>query len=351
MPPIQLERDPLAAGAGAAARTVPRDHAFDLVKGVLVAMMVVYHTLNVVAVASEEVYGYVRFVSGSFIYVTGLLIARHVSAGFDADALAATRKLVLRGVKLIALFTLLNLAIQAAGLGSAARRQVGVSGFLAQADRVFLLGDARFASFVILLPIGYLLMAAPLFLRAAGPRRPVASAAVLATALAIGGLAPWGHVGSAVIEFMVVGIVGMCVGALTRDRPLDRPEGGPACALGLAAAIVLTASVYFNLALYAIGVALVIHFLYGCVRRLDARLGVTRMLLLLGRYSLFAYIAQLVLIRLLAWALGSPQWTLGGELALFCVTTLGLLVATCAALAWARERFATVDRSYRWVFA
>jgi Acyltransferase family len=338
--------------ASAVAPASSRDDAYDWVKGFLVAAMVVYHAMNVVTTASEAAYGYVRFVSGSFIFVTGLLLSRHVSAGFDRDPMGTTGKLVLRGLKLVLLFTALNIAIQASGFGNAAKADRGVAGFLAQADAVYLRGDGTIASFVILLPIGYLLICAPLFLRAAGPTRPTASLVLLAVTLLAAGL-PLGGLGSAVAEFMVIGVVGLCAGALLRPRA---PSGaGWARALvglsGLVASVWLTAQLYFNVALYTVCVALVIHFLYVGAQQIPADGPLGRWFVLLGRFSLFGYIAQIVLIQLAGRALGRPQWPLGWQAALFAVLIFAVLVGACVVVLHARQRFNGVDRAYRWVFA
>jgi Acyltransferase family len=348
---MRLGSDPVTA-ASAVAPESARDDAFDWVKGFLVVAMVVYHAMNVVTTASEAAYGYVRFVSGSFIFVTGLLLSRHVSAGFDRDPAGTTRKLILRGSKLVLLFTALNVAIQASGFGNAAKSVRGVAEFLARAPDVYLRGDGMVASFVILLPIGYLLIVAPLFLRAAGPARPAASLALLAATLLAAGL-PRGGLGSAVADFMMVGVAGLCAGALVPQRPAS--GGGWTKALlgvaGLVASVWLTAQLYFNGALYALCTALVILFLYVCGQRLGAEGPLGRWLVLLGRCSLFGYVAQIVLIQLAARALGRPQWPLGWHAVLFAAVIVAVLVAACRVLLHGRRRFAGVDRAYRWVFA
>lgn len=337
---------------GAVPPASSRDKGYDWVKGFLVAAMVVYHAMNVVTTASEEAYGYVRFVSGSFIFVTGLLLSRHVSAGFDRDPSGTTIKLVLRGFKLVTLFTVLNIAIQASGFGNSAKADRGVAGFLAQAAAVYLRGDGTIASFVILLPIGYLLIVAPFFLRVAGPGRAAKSVALLSATLLAGGL-PQGGLGSSVAEFMVIGVAGLCVGALLPNRaPAGKGWAKAVMAVaGLAASVWLTAQLYFNLALYAVCVALVIHFAYVWARQIDLDRASGQWVVLLGRCSLFGYIAQIVLIQFAARALGRPQWPLGVQAMLFMALILVLLLVACRGLEHARQRFSRVDRAYRWVFA
>jgi hypothetical protein len=335
----------MADGAG-------RDDAYDIVKGVLVTAMVVYHVMNAVTTASDEAYGYVRFVSGSFIFVTGLMLSRFVAASFQRDRAATGRRLVVRGIKLVLLFTVLNVFIHASGFGSPAKAQLGLTEFLARAEAVYLRGANQVASFTILLPIGYLMICAPLLLRVLTPDRRAASFVLLGFVLAAAAL-PSSARGSAIVEFMVVGFVGGCIGTWTNRAPDSavHPWKGAIAVVGLLASIWLVAQVYSNLALYAIGVALVIRFLHQAATGISANGRVGAVMILLGRYSLFAYIAQIGIIQVLARAMGRPSWPLGPEPALYALAAWTLVVAATVTVARARERSARADVAYRLVFA
>lgn len=339
------------APAGAASGETARDDAFDAVKGVLVCLMVVYHVMNAATSAPDEAYRYLRFVSGSFIFVTGMIVARYASLAFAADARAAARKLIERGFKLVLLFTVLNLAIHASGFGNADKRQLGVGGFVEHAVAIYAGTGSGVASFAVLLPIGYLLIAAPLFLRVAGPTRRFATVVVSGATLA--GAAVIGDAyGSLVLEFMLVGIAGLCLGSMTWAR-VQRTDAD----FALAPAVLLiawfaTAHVGFNLALHILGVALVIASMHRCARRVRHGGAAWRALVLLGRYSLAAYIVQIVLIQLGARALGTPRWPLADPAPLvFIMVTTASLVLGCIALESARRSFPWLDRAYRGVFA
>ena len=47
-----------------------RDARFDMIKGTLVLLMVIYHVMSIASTATAEDYRYIRFISGSFIFVT-----------------------------------------------------------------------------------------------------------------------------------------------------------------------------------------------------------------------------------------------------------------------------------------
>jgi fucose 4-O-acetylase-like acetyltransferase len=330
-----------------------RDEAFDFVKGVLVCLMVVYHVMNVVTTAEPDAYRYLRFVSGSFIFLSGVAISHYLSASFLADPARGTSKLITRGAKLILLFTLLNLAIRLTGVGNAAKSQLGVADFLSQADTIYLVGNSNAASFVILLPIGYLLMVAPLFLRFAGPTRRTATVGILLVTMALAA-ALGNPTRSIVAEFMIVGLLGLCLGALpwvATSVATSPRRGGLFSVVALAASLALTAHLDFNLALYAVGVALVIKFLYDSATHVRFDRAMSDAIVVLGRYSLFAYILQIGVIQLIFRATGLRRWSVGAEAAAFMACTVGLLVATCLLLDWLRRRSLVVDRAYRLVFA
>src|SRR5437773_12328687 len=97
--------------------------AFDAVKGVLVLLMIVYHVMSIASTAGAEAFRYVRFTSGSFIFISGFIVSRFFASSFEKDPAATSRKLLGRGLKVLLIFTALNVLIQASGFGNAAKRQ------------------------------------------------------------------------------------------------------------------------------------------------------------------------------------------------------------------------------------
>ena len=91
-----------------------RIEALDMTKGVLVVAMVIYHSFNY---STDYTLGfkYLPFVPPSFILITGFLISRLYFKPEVARDLTAHGRLLLRGFRLLLLFTLLNVATQVAG--------------------------------------------------------------------------------------------------------------------------------------------------------------------------------------------------------------------------------------------
>ena len=85
-----------------------------MTKGVLVVAMVIYHSFNY---STDYTLGfkYLPFLPPSFILITGFLISRLYFKPEVARDLTAHGRLLLRGFRLLLLFTLLNVATQAAG--------------------------------------------------------------------------------------------------------------------------------------------------------------------------------------------------------------------------------------------
>ena len=127
-------------------------------------VMVVYHAMNIFSTAGPDEYAYVRFVSGSFILMSGYIVARFDGPRFKADWRGTSRRLVARGLKLLILFTLLNLLINLTGIGNPDKVQLGIQRYMSTLFEVYVSGEPGYASFQILLPIAYLLVAAPALL-------------------------------------------------------------------------------------------------------------------------------------------------------------------------------------------
>lgn len=331
----------------------PRDYAFDFVKGILVLLMVVYHVMSIMSTAGPDDFRYIRFISGSFIFVSGYIVAQFFESRFERDPVATSKRLMARGLKLLAIFTALNMLIHTTGIGNADKLQLGPEGFWSHASSIYLQGDGSISSFLILLPIAYLLIMAPVFLLASALKRPAMAFLMLAGALTSAAMpAVTGR--SAVLEFMLVGVAGLCAGLLAGPGglpPIRFALRRPLALMGLALSLWLTGQLSDNVATYTIGIAIVLKCLYELVPLESVGGPLARGTALLGRYSLASYIAQIVLIQTLFRLFGKQRWPLGAEIAAFCLVTGMALVGLCLLLDRLRARSAAVDRSYRLIFS
>ncbi len=341
----------MAAGTTpASVRT--RDATFDIVKGMLVLLMVVYHVLSIASTAGPEAYRYIRFISGSFVFITGFIVTRFIGEAFAQAPATVSLRLLVRGAKVLAIFTVLNLAIQASGFGNPAKPRLGVTGFFDEAARLYLAGDGRSTSFLILLPIAYLLMLAPAVLRitrTGGPGRP------LALMVSVAALSAWPDVEGRwpVVDFLLVGMAGMAAGLQSLSRhllPAGRAMPWPLIAAGLPVAVLVSGWLAEPLLAYSASVAIVLRFLHDLAARHKPGRRWTRTLVLLGQYSLPAYIGQIVLIQLLFRAAGAERTAPGLHVLLHGLAAAVLTITLCVGLDLARRRAAWCDRAYRFVF-
>jgi peptidoglycan/LPS O-acetylase OafA/YrhL len=330
-----------------------RIEALDFTKGALVLAMVLYHWLNYFVSTEGDFYRYLRFLTPSFIFITGFLISHvYLSPGRAADPHIAWR-LFTRGVKLLAVFFVINAAralllsdvrgAAASGLSPYAFVPALVTGNVSAGD------DMRATAFNILVPIAYLLMLAAPLARVARRFRHVFHAACAGAFAAIPLLRSFDlEFGN--LELLAMGFLGAVVGYV----PIERIRGWTGHTYVLAAAyvaylgVITARHVTFSLQIFGVLLSLMILFRLGDDEVLADR--VQKCVVLLGRYSLFGYIAQIAVLQALYRLLRSHD---PGAPALFgsFVAAFTLTIGAVYILDFARTRLATVDRLYKAVFA
>src|SRR5258708_7126061 len=82
-----------------------RNDALDITKGILVVIMVLYHWINYFVTLNWDVYRYLRFITPSFILITGFVLSNVYLRKYLATDLRLHRRLLGRGLKLLLLFT------------------------------------------------------------------------------------------------------------------------------------------------------------------------------------------------------------------------------------------------------
>ena len=329
-----------------------RDPALDAVKGLLVVAMVVYHAMNYFSTAGAGSYGPLRFLNGAFVFLAGFVCAMRHGAG-PSDRLQRTRaarRLWQRGLRLLALFTALNLAMAAAGVTSYKQVSFGIGAFLGDLGAIYATGDSPRIAFRILVAIAYTLMLAAAFVafERARPALVAGTAAAAALYTVVLPFAPLPY-------FVLVGLCGVCLGLAGGARALAGPRAGSPGTMALHVALGLTAVAAMNVLsgnvlAYGAGIALVLRLLNVLASRLDAVRPAQRCAELLGRYALLGYVGQIGLLFVLWKALGGPRWPPGAELLLVCTATTLLLLALCLAVSRLRTNLHWVDRGYRAVF-
>jgi peptidoglycan/LPS O-acetylase OafA/YrhL len=279
----------------AAPQKSKRVPALDFAKGALVLIMVLYHWMNYFIRADGDVYKYLRFLTPSFIFITGFLISQVYLSKKGSSRPNVRGRLLVRGVKLLAVVGCLNI-----GLITTLVRGAGSGGrfsSIAQVVMAFFLGTAPVA-FSVLIPIGYLLIMAgillPVFRRYAFIFH-IACGLFLTCALLLNLV----DISNGYLEIFSIGTLGISVGHLSMER-VNNIVTRPAIMM-LAYLLYLGAITLWNVIypLQIVGVCLSVSLIYLLGIAYSESTHVGRLVVLLGQYSLFSYIAQIVILQLL----------------------------------------------------
>src|SRR5580658_8281828 len=87
-----------------------RISALDFTKGALVLIMVLYHWVNYFIGPQWGYYRYLRFLTPSFIFITGFLISSAYLSKYAPADPRLSKRLFTRGIKLLIIFLALNAA-------------------------------------------------------------------------------------------------------------------------------------------------------------------------------------------------------------------------------------------------
>ena len=322
----------------------PRNPALDITKGVLVLLMILYHWINYFIGVHGEIYKYLRFITPSFIFISGFLISNVYAEKYGVPDAQVNWRLIQRGVKLLILFTILNIAALCVLSRGYLEVTENLKAFAANAPSIYLTGTRQETVFAVLVPISYVLILSPavLFLNRLGSYWTwLLCVTVL---VAVGALQHGGH-GSPTLELISFGVLGMAVGCIPMERIDSAATKGLAV---LAVYLIYTGAIALWSATYLlqlIGVCVNVLGIYA-LSKWNRSEFVGDCVGLIGQYSLFAYIFHIGLLQVLQ-RVPSYHYKAGISLAATIVCTWGTIVA----LKKIREMSKHGDRAYRAVFA
>lgn len=327
----------------------PRNPAFDFTKGVLVLLMLVYHWMNYFVSTEGAIYTYLRFVTPSFIFITGFLISNVYPSKHKSDYARVFSRLVHRGIKCFIIFTALNVFANFLFSANYRGQLPGVEGFFDHAVDVYISGNAK-SLFWVLLPISYLLViGGGLLFITRGSQLFFRSVSCLSV-VCVAALSLW-SVSSANLEMLGAGMLGLACGSCpirTVNRLLDHPLRITTLYTVYTLALAIWGIPYV---LQLIGVCLNIAVIYIVGIRRTIRGTASDFIVTLGQYSLFGYVAQIGILHFLRKAIENSDIpttaVLGISLVGACFLTIGIVMV----LDEARKKFSVIRRMYDGVFA
>lgn len=336
------------------ANDAPRNSALDFVKGALVVAMVGYHagTLFISDLSTKEftLGVLLDFVSGSWVFVSGLLIIWYYREKFEESPRAVSSRLWVRGLKILLLFLSLNAGIYCLGLSPHRTRFFD----LHTLTTIVVHGGGTLSSFEVLVGIAYLLLLSPLILYA-GRLGPYLVGLTLFGCMVF---TTTGNQLSPNVWLVICGLGGVMSGYLWKAKvkmlPIATPSDHIVGLIGalLAACAYYGLKIYFgykreNLQIYLLGITSLFFSAYLSYMLVDSRSRWNQALQLLGRYSLPCYIGQMALLWLgysISGAIGPFSFWI-----MMPATLAGLFIAM-SFLDSLRQRNMAANKVYRFVF-
>ena len=340
--------------ANATARKPQRIPALDFTKGTLVLIMVLYHWVNYFIGPQWEYYEYLRFLTPSFIFITGFLVSNVYLSRYAAADSRLSKRLFTRGLKLLAIFIALNLArtliIPVLGTGSLVQNSLDPRNIFT----VFVSGNlpvtgGKLVSFSILVPISYLLMFSGALMLPYRFYKYTFHVVCVLLLLAVS-ILRLTDVQSYNLEFVTIGMLGVVTGFLSIEtinhfvrRPYTLAFAYPCYTV----AITLW-GVPFPLLVVGVFLSLMVIYLVG--DRAGESGIISTEIILLGKYSLLGYLSQIAILQILAAIFHRLDLGLAGLLLSF-LAAFALTIATAEMVDRGRAKRATIDRLYKAVFA
>jgi peptidoglycan/LPS O-acetylase OafA/YrhL len=325
-----------------------RIQALDMTKGVLVVCMVIYHSFNY---STDYTLGFklLPFLPPSFILIAGFLVAKKSAQQNNAPDVHSLLRAVLRGLRLLAIFTLLNVATQLVGKSGFNGEPEGIGYFFDHWFEVYIPGEGRFATFSILLPISYLLMLAPALVLL--DRWNLFLVPTLTVVLIVISEA-WSQSGESPANLILLcaGMLGVILGRIPLDYLFKMARYWFIAAVAYAGDIFLGQLAGQTVPVHLLGACLALALIFSVCVFVGEKGLPQRRLVTLGRYSLLAYILQIAVLQVLARLFGRVEpFTVAFFLQMLGVLLLMIIVAE--SLGWARRKSTWVDASYRMIFA
>jgi peptidoglycan/LPS O-acetylase OafA/YrhL len=330
-----------------------RDAAIDFTKGMLVLFMVLYHWLNYFVGPQGHYYSYLRFLTPSFIFISGFMISRiHLSRN-DNSSPRLSKRLTVRGFKLLALVFLLNALLTFAPERFEVRL-TALAAFLRNICWALIVANPtasagqKSVAFSMLVPIAYLLILSAGLVVLTKRERYAFRYALFVLIGAVMLSHAYGMI-SSYLDLLMIGVLGVVIGFAER-RQMAFVLTHPYVLIVLYCCYLAVITIWdVTLPLQVASVILTTALLYiaGSRRELGAA---WRRTVFLGKYSLLGYISQIAILQGLRKVSWLSQHGVGILLASLLLGTL-LTLMTVEIADFARRRSTLVDGLYRLVFA
>jgi hypothetical protein len=327
--------------------------ALDFTKGALVLIMVLYHWINYFLGPHDN--RYLRFLTPSFIFISGFIVSNVYIFKYGISDPQLPKRLIQRGLKILGVFLLLNLSRSFMAPGHPQDVALATHDWIRSLFDIYFLGSgvgggqAKAVAFFILVPISYLLLLSAGLLVVSRYYRFTVHVVCVVFLL---GIAVSNYKGFEMpnLELLAIGLLGVVAGYLPTERVNAVVRHPYLLAAGYVGYLVaITAwNVIYPLQIIGVYLSLMILYLMGLQSGEPGSIMAT--VVLLGKYSLLGYIAQIAILQCLRLAIHPFSWETA-LLVLSFVLAFALTIASIKVVDVLRSRSIAVDRLYKFVFA
>jgi len=328
--------------------------ALDFTKGALVLIMVLYHWMNYFLVLDWTYYRYLHFLTPSFIFITGFMISNVYLSKYAAADPRLSKRLFTRGLKLMAIFVVLNLVrifvVSELGAGILVRNPLDPRNIFT----IFVSGNlpvtgGKLVSFSILVPISYLLMFSGALML---PFRFYRYTFHVVCVLLLMSILILGLTGaqSPNVESITIGMLGVLLGFMPIQTINDFVRHPYVLAVAYLCYTIAVTILNVPFPLLVVGVLLSLMLIYLAGASGSESGTIRGEVILLGKYSLLGYISQVAILQILSVVF--HHFNLGfAALVISFLAAFALTIVSVEVVDRARARIARVDRLYKVVFA
>lgn len=323
-----------------------RDASLDFVKGYLVCVvMVMGHIVSLLTTAGYDGVVYFRFGTGSFVFISGYIVAVFYSKKYLQDKKKICKRLVNRGLKLLLIFTFLNILINVFALQSYKSFQNEINPHLMNLYSIYITGGSS-TSFAILVPIAYLLILSPFLLAFQSFKKTI----VITTSLLL-----LAYVFSEIhfynLYFLLIGLTGLSIGLMDINDEAYAIKYKTIIILVFCITILTIKFFDKNIITYVIGILINLKLVYDFSRTQNLTSPFYKLIILLGQYSLLTYLMQIFFLQMVYRLFLKQKIAFGYEAFLIFVITNIFLILLCLLLELLRSKLKLIDKSYKMIFS
>ncbi|MBI4847207.1 MAG: hypothetical protein HY808_01330 [Nitrospirae bacterium] len=339
-----------------------RNISLDILKGVLIIEMMLHHSIHSVSTAANQyLMSYISLVTGSFIFVSGFIISNIYLKKYNINDKKLPLRLLLRGAKLILMFTVLNIALTLFFETIYHDGSRSINYYLNNVHYIYLWGDTEMTSFEVLLPIAYLLSISALLVVTLKGRARIVAAVLSMILIFIDMTMKFKFTSSYNFELILIGLFG--IGFLTTERIEGIINKYNYRSMTVSVIYLISMSPLFiflidmfgkvivdhlSYPLYVVGIMSNFYLFYFIGKKIPRENIVIDKIIFLGRNSLFSYVIHIGLIKIISIAIaGFPSFNKIIEL---FILTLIFTILSVMFVEHYRKRSLVFDRTYKIIF-